>query len=124
MGNSLLEYSIHYIDEVMWMMNEEPDYVSGTGGINYYTDRTSLDHYSTSCVFKNGANLNHSLTIYAPTVNLMHVVGEKGLIEIHFLWNEFVLRLKEGRKESLVKMERNRQGAGTYDEYIRTDPVY
>ncbi len=118
MGNSLLEYSIHYIDEVMWMIDDEPEYVAGTGGINFYDDRTSLDHYSTSCVFKNGANLNHSLAIYAPTVNLMHVVGEKGLMEIHFLWNEYVIRLKEGNRESLVKMKEPVQGAGTYDEYI------
>ena len=118
MGNSLLEYSIQYIDEVMWMIDAEPDYVVGTGGINFYGDRTSLDHYSTSCVFKNGANLNHSLALYAPTVNLMHIAGEKGLVEIHFLWNEYVVRLKEGNRESLVKINQPPHDPGTREEYI------
>lgn len=118
MGNSLLEYSIHYIDEVMWMIDKEPLYVMGTGGVNFYKDRTSYDHYSASCVFETGANLNHSLTIYSPDVNMMHVAGEKGIIEIHFLWNEYVLRLKEGNQESLVKIKKRNMGSGTLDEYI------
>lgn len=117
MGNSLLEYSIHYMDELMWMLDKPAVYVAGTGGVNFYKDRTSFDHYSTSCVFEDGANMNHSLTIYAPSVNLMTIVGEKGLIDIHFSWNEYVLRLKEGNKEALVKMKRRLLGAGTFEEY-------
>ena len=118
MGNSLLEYSIQYIDSVMWMIDAEPDHVLGTGGINFYDDRTSFDHYSTSCVFKNGANMNHSLTLYAPTVNLIHLIGERGLIEVHFLWNEYVVRLKEGNHESLVRVNQAQNDPGLHEEYI------
>lgn len=100
-GGSIVEKNCHDLDVFGWIIGARALRVAGTGGVNVYTGRETLDHYSITVDYENGCKLTLGTCLYAPGRHETVVVGSKGMLEFPRGGDHLILRRKRKKDERI-----------------------
>ncbi len=119
-GGSIVEKNCHDLDIFGWIIGARPLRVAGTGGLNVYTGRQTLDHFVITIDYENGCKLALGTCLYARGRHDTVVIGSKGMLEFPRGGQHMVLRRK-GKKDERIEVKpdppADKIKGGTYEMF-------
>ncbi len=119
-GGSITEKNCHDFDVLGWIIGARPLRVAGTGGVNFYTGRQTLDHWAVTVDYENGCKLALGTCLYGAGRHDTVIVGSKGTLEFPRGGDHLVLRRRRKKDERIdVKAEHGvaTGHSGTYEMF-------
>ncbi len=102
-GGTMLEKSTHFFDVFSWFAGGNATQVSGTGGLNVYSHRDTLDHAAVSVRYPGDITVGHTLALYSVDhVRFLDVLGTKGHLRVYYDDGRIELFDRKHRREPIV----------------------